>query len=72
MAFERQLSINKGVGFHNISILGEGYNQSSKLQQKHAGRTQTVQSINLQRDLTMAYYTLDYLVSELYHLILKK
>lgn len=46
MAFERQPSINRAVGFHNISKSGKGYNQSSKLQQKHAVRAQKIQSPN--------------------------
>ena len=34
----------QGAGFQNISISGEGQNQSRKLQHKHAGRPQTIQS----------------------------
>jgi hypothetical protein len=43
MAFERQLSTNRGVGFHNINILVGTQNKKSKFRKQiHAGKDQTL------------------------------
>jgi hypothetical protein len=46
MAFERQLSTNKGVGFHSINISVGRQNEKSKLtKQIHAGNNQTIEKL---------------------------